>query len=760
MKKVININFQGRVIPIEETAFELLKQYIESLRRYFANEEGRDEIINDIESRIAELFSERIKKGSICITDDDVNAVIASMGRPEDFEAEAVSGGTETNGGSGAQQQSSSQSQSYSSASSSQSYGTYNKGGRGRLYRNADDKIVGGVASGLANYFGIDPVIMRILFVVLFAPLFWLYILLWVIIPSQSVETSITKRLYRSADDKVISGVAGGLAAYLNVGAWVPRLIFALPLIIGLVSGVFNNMWWGHDWDFWWGPKVITGSLGSTLFFAYIVLWITVPIAVTSSEKLEMRGEKVDLNSIRDTVKEDLEGFKTKAEKWGKEVKESAQQWGERAKEFGQSAGTRAKTFSTEAAPIARSAGSGIGHVIGVLFKAFFLVIAAIIVVALFGAFVGIIFGGFTMFPVKDFVLEGFGQNLLAWGTLILFLGVPLVALITWLIRRIMGVRSRNHYLGYVFGTLWFVGLICALVLGGIVARDFRTFAPVEESVNIVQPADGKMYIDVSNNYTRYYGGDWFGISWEDWPFYAINKDTLMLNTVRVNIRKSKDANFHVSRVRFSRGNNPETARNLAERISFNVAQQDSVLVLPKGFAISRNEKFRNQQVLVIVEVPVGKRIQIDSKVEDYEWFSISYNRRRGWNNDNDWDNSYGWQSDHEMIMTPDNGLQRVDKYDQFELKSGKFKLKIKDGDQEIHMEGELKTDTGVEYRYRRENEVIDSAEKKKAPKKQRVEKVADSNDSNTEADGEAESTTVRKIADLSGPLATLSKLF
>src|SRR6476661_4984931 len=88
MKKVININFQGRVIPIEETAYELLKQYIESLRIYFKNEEGRDEIINDIEGRIAELFSERLKVGSTCITDDDVNAVIASMGRPADFEAE------------------------------------------------------------------------------------------------------------------------------------------------------------------------------------------------------------------------------------------------------------------------------------------------------------------------------------------------------------------------------------------------------------------------------------------------------------------------------------------------------------------------------------------------------------------------------------------------------------------------------------------------------------------------------------------------
>src|SRR6195952_5338009 len=86
MKKIININFQGRVIPIEESAYETLKQYVESLRGYFANEEGRDEIINDIESRIAELFSDRLKRSTTGITDEDVNSVIASIGRPEELE--------------------------------------------------------------------------------------------------------------------------------------------------------------------------------------------------------------------------------------------------------------------------------------------------------------------------------------------------------------------------------------------------------------------------------------------------------------------------------------------------------------------------------------------------------------------------------------------------------------------------------------------------------------------------------------------------
>src|SRR5437016_13930231 len=87
MKKIININLSGRVIPIEDSAYEKLQAYIESLRRYFANEEGRDEIINDIESRIAELMSEKIRKGADSITDADVSEVMASTRTVEDFEA-------------------------------------------------------------------------------------------------------------------------------------------------------------------------------------------------------------------------------------------------------------------------------------------------------------------------------------------------------------------------------------------------------------------------------------------------------------------------------------------------------------------------------------------------------------------------------------------------------------------------------------------------------------------------------------------------
>ena len=98
MKKIININFHSRVIPIEETAYDILRKYVESLKKHFAGEEGGDEIVNDIENRFAELFSDRLKKGATCITDADVEEIITSMGRPEDFDQDENTG---TNGNTG-----------------------------------------------------------------------------------------------------------------------------------------------------------------------------------------------------------------------------------------------------------------------------------------------------------------------------------------------------------------------------------------------------------------------------------------------------------------------------------------------------------------------------------------------------------------------------------------------------------------------------------------------------------------------------------
>src|ERR1051325_9344194 len=191
MKKIININLSGRVIPIEDTAYEKLQAYIESLRRYFVNEEGRDEIINDIESRIAELMNEKIRKGADRVTDDDVNEIIASMGRPEDFDAQ------EAEPASTASQQSNQQQYTYTE-----------KKPRGRLYRDTNDKFIGGVCSGIAAYMNVDPAIVRILFAIVtfggFGLGFLIYILLWMILPPKDIEGYGGKRLYRNPDNRII----------------------------------------------------------------------------------------------------------------------------------------------------------------------------------------------------------------------------------------------------------------------------------------------------------------------------------------------------------------------------------------------------------------------------------------------------------------------------------------------------------------------------------------------------------------------------
>ena len=671
MKKIININFHSRVIPIEESAYEILQQYIESLRRHFANEEGREEIISDIENRFAELFSETLKKGAACITDADVNSIIASMGRPEEFEGEdgpetAPAGAT---GATGSQQQSGSQ----------PNWQFAGEEGR-RLYRADNDKILGGVCAGLANYLRLDPAIVRIVFALM--TLGWgsgvlLYIILWIILPTRSLPVSVRKRLYRNSEDRVIGGVASGLAAYFHIDVWIPRLIFALPLIISILASILRHAFW-WNWD---DSVFFTGGFGGTLFITYIVLWIVLPEAVTASEKLEMRGEKVDLESIKNTIKSDLESFKGRAKEMGAEMQERFQQVGSQVKQG-------AQTFGNETGPIIRKTGSGFGHAIGVLFKAFFLFIAGCIAFALIMVLIGLVFRGGGILHLKGYVLEGFWQNFLAWSGFFLFLVIPVIALLTWLIRRISGTRSRSHYLGYTFATLWVLGLISVIVLAGMIVNNFRSRQHVEQAVELVQPITGKLVVRTAVPSNRYEDTDW----WFDMdfgrnsPFYFRTEDSVLLTTVRVRLLKSDDSGYHVNLVKLSRGSSSSSARDLANNIQFHAWQTDSTLHLPYGFSIARGDKFRNQQVLVEVSVPVGKRILVSSSVDDYHWFNIRPGRRHiHWDDGKDWNleldediddnDSYPYSTNVEYIMTT-TGLNRTDhqSYDKEERNNRKHR--------------------------------------------------------------------------------------
>jgi hypothetical protein len=184
--------------------------------------------------------------------------------------------------------------------------------------------------------------------------------------------------------------------------------------------------------------------------------------------------------------------------------------------------------------------------------------------------------------------------------------------------------------------------------------------------------------------------------------------DTIRLNSVRVQVAKSEDSNFHVVRVKFSRGNTQNDAMGLAQKINFDVTQKDSVLMLPRGFAVSQGDKFRNQQVLLVVEVPVGKRIYLDRSVSKYSWFDIHYNGRGVYRGNEEWDNLYWLETGKDYIMTPD-GTKKVEDLDPEALRRGEYTDKPKPeeerndgapGPREPQQNRE-RTDSSGKYRYR-----------------------------------------------------------
>lgn len=177
MKKNITINMQGRLYAIDEDAYDLLKQYEDSLRGYFASKDGGNEIVDDIESRIAELFDEVKANGKVAIDIDDVQRIIKQIGNPQQMEEEAQEGpsedaetlhGTDANGNDDSGR--------YDSDDSfwTKLKNLFVRKGH-RLYRDTKDKKILGVISGLAHYYGGDVTIWRIVvcvigIVLLFSP--------------------------------------------------------------------------------------------------------------------------------------------------------------------------------------------------------------------------------------------------------------------------------------------------------------------------------------------------------------------------------------------------------------------------------------------------------------------------------------------------------------------------------------------------------------------------------------------------------------
>ncbi|HEX2921700.1 MAG TPA: PspC domain-containing protein [Bacteroidales bacterium] len=170
MANTININLGGTLFQIEEDAYMILRDYIQKINNRFRNTDGGPETVEDIESRIAEIF--RSRKGSAgIITKETVEYMVSVIGKPEDM----YTGDEETR--------------------------IINSNITKRLYRNPDNKVIAGVSGGLGAYLNTDPVLFRILFILLllfFGTGFFIYLILWISVPVADTDSK-KKEMHGSA---------------------------------------------------------------------------------------------------------------------------------------------------------------------------------------------------------------------------------------------------------------------------------------------------------------------------------------------------------------------------------------------------------------------------------------------------------------------------------------------------------------------------------------------------------------------------------
>ena len=278
MKKNISINISGIIFHIEEDGYDNLRKYLDSITKYFSSFEDSSEIMADIEGRIAEIFLSKLNEGKQVITAEDVTFLMTTMGSVSDFKA--------------AEEQDSPQAKNtYASSGPTTDDSAAGTSGSTRqqatsaprpLMRDQRRKILGGVCTGLGNYFNIDPLWIRLLFAVVtfaYGLSVVIYLVLWIILPGSYTldEPQVDKKMFRDPDSKVLAGVSGGIASYLGIDILIVRVLFI----------VFT----------------ITGGLGLVV---YIVLWIAVPEAKSLTERMQMQGEPVTLSNIESTIKKNL----------------------------------------------------------------------------------------------------------------------------------------------------------------------------------------------------------------------------------------------------------------------------------------------------------------------------------------------------------------------------------------------------------------------------------------------------------------------
>ncbi|HCY41979.1 MAG TPA: hypothetical protein DHV48_11600 [Prolixibacteraceae bacterium] len=498
MKKTFTINIGGSVFHIDDDAFEKLQRYLQLLNRHFGTALEGQEILQDIEARIAELLIEKTGNKVEVVTNEMVDEVIARMGKPEDFMEPEEEASAKTQADETAQDG--------------------EQKTRRRLYRDGDNRVIGGVCSGLGAYFNIDMVILRVIFVVLF---------------------------------------------FLGVGA---------------------------------------------SFLIYIILWIVVPKAKTTAQRLEMRGKEATVSNIEKSIKEEVNEI------------------GESYNRFRNSASyekgvTRMDRFGDVVGSVLRV----VVRVIALLFGAA-LIIGGIAALIMFITSVAVghsfLHGGPWNFGwdsninmaniINHFVSpEAYTISLIALSVLI---GIPILILLFIGTKLLFRYKTNNKLIGLGTFALWLLALITLIVVGVSQAENFskQTSQTVTQKLECGQCKT--LYLEMADDLYESLIED--HISLDRMKIAEVNGKEKLLGHPQFTIEQSTTGEFLLQVKKRARGGDTEEAQKNVEQIDYNFSQKDSTLQFDPYYFLKDNAKWRNQEVTMILKVPEGKSVYLNEKMK------------------------------------------------------------------------------------------------------------------------------------------------
>ncbi len=512
MNKTININLGGFFFHIDEIAFQKLKRYLDSISRSLSDDpQGKNEIISDIEARISELLSEKITDVRQVVNEGDIDEVIKIMGQPEDY-AEAEEGYANEN-------------YSYKRRKSSSK----------KLFRDGDDKFLGGVASGIGHYFDVDTVWIRLAFILL----------------------------------------------------------------------AFS------------GFSVIT----------YIILWIVIPQAETTAEKLQMEGEAVNIDNIEKKIREEFsnvsETIKSSASEVSEKIKDGAndvtKKVNEGFKKGSKKASSGLQDFLDTLGSIILTIFKVIGKFIGVIL----MFVAAVTLIALI----------ISAFSIGSLEIIGFDNDFVTYPPFfydsilphwLLTICVFVVSGIPFLILFVLGLRIISSNVKQFSKTtsltllgIWLAALL-TLVFTGIEYGTTRASNGYKiEKTPITTVANDTLTIKMKKDDDLYYQYNFRRTN----DYNIVYKDDikrLYSTDIYIDIEKSETNEAYVQIRKNSEGRNRLKANQNADRLTYNYKIENNLLQLDSFFLRDYKSMFKDEDIKIVIFIPEGTQIHLDKSTRNY----------------------------------------------------------------------------------------------------------------------------------------------